>query len=190
MREHTVGSLMVPISEYATVPHTATLCEAVRALDRAQAAYHRSYYHHRAVLVLDEEGKAVGKLSQMDLVRALDPDIGRKLGKNSLARFGISDAYLEFTMDRYGWLNRPLRELCVEAGNRKVSDCMYSPSEDEYVNLDATLQEAVHRLFLGERHSLLVMDDDVLVGVLRLTDVFSTLTGIMKDVCGERCKEE
>ncbi len=185
MKEHTAGSLMVPLTEYATVPHTATLCEAVRALDRAQDSYDRSYYHHQAILVLDDDGKPVGKVNQRDMVRALDPDIGRNLGKNALARFGISDAYLEFTMDRYGWLSRPLRELCLEAANRSVTDCMHTFAEDEYVSRDATLQEAAHRLVLGVRHSLLVMEDDVLVGVLRLTDVYSILQDIMKECCEE-----
>ena len=42
-----VKDLMVPISEYATVPVGATLFEAVLALEEAQLNFDRSKYQHR-----------------------------------------------------------------------------------------------------------------------------------------------
>ena len=39
MKTQTIKNLMVPLSEYATVPLDATLLDAVVALEKAQAAF-------------------------------------------------------------------------------------------------------------------------------------------------------
>jgi CBS domain containing-hemolysin-like protein len=54
LKNYRVKDLMVPISEYATVPEEATLYEAVLALEKAQEQYQHSLYSHRAVLILDK----------------------------------------------------------------------------------------------------------------------------------------
>jgi CBS domain-containing protein len=181
MKSITVGSLMVPLASYATVPHTATLAEALQVLERARSAFDPSRYPHRAVLVVDDDGKVIGKLSQMDVIRALDPDIGQKLGEDALARFGIDDDFIEEAMDRFGWLNRPLRDLCREAGRRNVAECMHRPPRGEFIQRDHHLREAVYRVLIGHCHSLLVAEGDDVVGILRLTDVFDALARVVKE---------
>ena len=49
---------------------------------------------------------------------------------------------------------------------------MYTPTEAEHVDIDATLDEAIHQLIIGSHQSLLVTEGGRVVGVLRLTDVF------------------
>jgi len=49
---------------------------------------------------------------------------------------------------------------------------MYKPTEGEYINVSATMDETIHQLIIGKHHSLLVTDGSVIVGVVRLTDVF------------------
>ncbi len=73
MKNYIVKDLMVPISEYATVPEEATLYESVLALEKAQEQFQQSRYSHRAVLVLDKNKRVIGKLSQMDFLCALEP---------------------------------------------------------------------------------------------------------------------
>ena len=68
METYKVKELMVPISEYATVNRGATLYEAILALEKAQEEYDHSKYRHRAVLVLDQTGKVIGKCSPMTRV--------------------------------------------------------------------------------------------------------------------------
>jgi CBS domain containing-hemolysin-like protein len=55
LKNYLVKDLMVPISEYATVPETATLYEAVLALEKAQEAYQQSRYSRKAVALQQEE---------------------------------------------------------------------------------------------------------------------------------------
>lgn len=57
-----------------------------------------------------------------------------------------------------------------------------TPTEDEYIDEDASLDEAIHQLVMGNRQSLLVKEGrgkDV-AGVLRLTDVFAHVFQMMK----------
>ncbi len=62
MKTQTINNLMVPLSEYATVPVDATLLDAMVVLDKSQAAFDQTRYRHRAVLVLDEDNQVVGKI--------------------------------------------------------------------------------------------------------------------------------
>jgi len=59
---------------------------------------------------------------------------------------------------------------------------MHAPTQGEHVAEDATLNEAVHRLIVGRHQSLLVTRGEEIVGVLRLTDVFSKICDFIK-VC-------
>ena len=73
MQNLTVKELMVPLAEYATVPEDATLYEIVLALEEAQQEFDQSRYRHRAVLVFDQKRQVIGKISQLDILKALEP---------------------------------------------------------------------------------------------------------------------
>jgi signal-transduction protein with cAMP-binding, CBS, and nucleotidyltransferase domain len=62
--------------------------------------------------------------------------------------------------------------MCGKAANLKVTDIMYSPSEGEYIEVEASLCEAIHMFVMGNHHSLLATRDKKIVGILRLSDVF------------------
>jgi CBS domain-containing protein len=179
-----VKEMMVAIKDYATVPEDATLSDAVLALEKAQAEFDQSRYRHRAVLVLDPQGKVVGKVSQMDLLKALEPKLDKLLDTKSLSRTGYTLSYLE-TLTRHGLWGKPLDDLCRKAADLLVKDFMYAPEKEEFIREDADLNEAVHQLVVGQHHSLLVTRGEEIVGVLRLTDVFKLVTERIK-----ACKQE
>ncbi|GAF88468.1 unnamed protein product, partial [marine sediment metagenome] len=77
MKTITVKELMVPLEEYATVSQEATLREAVLALEKAQMALDPSRHKHRAILVLDESGKVVSKITMKNILVALEPNYGK-----------------------------------------------------------------------------------------------------------------
>lgn len=183
MKSYTVKDLMVPLDEYATVSEEATLMEAVEALERAQQAFNQKRYKHRAVLVLDGKGRVVGKLSQHDLLKALEPNYEKmeKEWKVKLSRFGVGDLYIKNAVREFDLWQKPLQDLCGRATGVRAKDAMYTPGEGEYVDAEATMDEAVHRLIGGRHHSLLVTRGGAIVGVLRLTDVFETVNREMKE---------
>lgn len=180
MESYLVKDLMVPLTEYATVPDTATLFEAVLALEKAQEEYDHSKYHHRAILVYDQNKHVVGKVSQMDVLRALEPKYDEIQGESGLARYGFSKKFMKSMLEYYHLFDQPFEDICAKAGNISVTRIMSAFSEGEHVDETSSLDEAIHQLVLGHRQSLLVTRQDDIVGILRLTDVFAAVFHAMK----------
>ncbi len=178
--DKTVGSLMVPLSEYATVSEEATLHEAVLALEKAQAEFDQNRYRHRAILVLAEDGRVVGKVGQLDILRALEPKYGEMGDQIPLTRFGYSRKFMSSLLEKFQLWEMPMHEICRKSAGYKVRDMMQVPTEDEYIPETASLGEAIHTLVMGHHQSLLVTRAETIVGVLRLTDVFKEMTQIIK----------
>ena len=174
MKEIAVKDLMVPLEEYATVSEEATLYEAVMALEKAHEELDRSRFHylHRAILVLDKNNKVVGKISQLDALRALEPKYGEMGGTVTISRAGFSPQFLKSMMERYSIFAGTLKDICAMAAKLKAKDFMYTPGEGEYIEESAHLGEAIHQLVMGHHQSLLVTTGEQIVGILRLTDVF------------------
>jgi CBS domain-containing protein len=188
MKSYKVKDLMVPLSEYAVVQDDATLLDAVEALEKAQQAFDKERYRHRAVLVFDRNNHIVGKVSQHDVIRALEPNY-KKLeesghGHESLHRFGFSDKYIKSTMDQFSLWEKALENLCEKASQLIVKEIMYAPAEGEFVEENTTLDDAIHRLIIGHHHSLLVTSSRDIrepVGILRLTDVFEFVRNTLRE---------
>jgi CBS domain containing-hemolysin-like protein len=180
MKTIAVKELMVPLEDYATVSVDATLREAVLALERAQQALDASRHKHRAILVLDEDRKVVSKITMKDILVALEPNYGKLEGIDVLERSGYSpDLIKDMLEDNALWME-PLQFICERAAGLKLSDFIQAPSEDEYIDENATLGEATHQLIVQPYLSLLVISGDDVVGILRLSDVFAKICDIIK----------
>jgi CBS domain-containing protein len=177
---------MVPLAEYATVSEDATLYEAVLALEKAQESYEDKHtrYRHRAILVLDKDGDVVGKLSQLDVLKALEPKYQGLIESRGAQRFGLTKEFMRSMLQQYNLFAEPLADICRKAGEKNVKKFMYAPGEGEYVTENASMGEAVHQLIMGHHQSLLVTREKKIVGILRLTDVFAAVFHEMKGCFG------
>jgi len=175
VKDHKVKDMMVPLSEYATVSKDATLLDAVNALKKAQAGFDQTRYRHRAVLVYDDNKKIVGKLSQMDILRALEPKYDEMLSHKRSFGLGFTRKFQKSMLEQLRLWDAPMEHICQKAAGKKVSTFMYTPEDEEIVSSDASLNEAIHQLVIGHHQSLLVMEKNDIVGILRLTDVFSAI---------------
>jgi CBS domain-containing protein len=181
MKNVTVKEIMVPLSEYASVNEEATLMDAVLALEKAQQAFDASRYQHRAVLVLNSSGKVAGKISQIDVLRALEPKYGEMQGSHGIVgHMGFTKSFMKQIFRAYNLWDNPLDDICRKGCERKVKDFMHTPKEGEYVEEIATMDEAIHQLVMGHHQSLLVTKGESVAGILRLTDVFSAVVGKLK----------
>ena len=179
MKTINISDLIVPIEAYATVQQDATLLEAVLALERAQKTLDPSRHKHRAILVLDSSGKVVAKITMKDILVALEPNYGKIEGSDILARSGYSSDLIQAMLkDNALWVE-PLQFFRERATELKVSDFIRPPSEAEYINVTATLGEAINQLIVCPYLSLLVTRDDDVVGILRLSDVFSRICEVI-----------
>ena len=172
MKTKTVKDLMRPLSEYRTISTEANLYQAAEALDHAQQEFEQNPKIHKILLISDEKGEIVGKVSQLDVLRFLEPK-GKPVGSSGLlSRFGVSDQYLKPMFNQCKFWDKPLIDICRNAGQLKVKKLIHAPAPGEFVEEDASLTEAVHQLALEHHQSLLVTRGNKIVGVLRQTDVF------------------
>jgi CBS domain-containing protein len=181
MKTIAVKDLMVPLSEYATVPETASLYEAVLALEQAQEEFDHTKYRHRGILVLNRDGHVVGKIGQLDVLRALEPNYSEIQSSSGFSRLGFTKKFMQSMLESYHLWASPLRDIAAKADTIPVSAFMYAPIEGEYVEETAGLDEAIHQLVMGHHQSLLVTRDKAIVGILRLTDVFAAVFHIIKE---------
>jgi CBS domain-containing protein len=180
MKTITVKELMVPLEEYATISREATLRDAVLALEKAQLTLDPLRHKHRAILVLDESGKVVSKITMKKILIALEPNYGKVEGIEVLERSGYSPDLIKGMLENNALWAEPLQFFCKRASRLKVSDFIQVPSEDEYIDENATLGEAIRQLIAYPYHSLLVTSADEVVGILRLSDAFTKVCDIIK----------
>jgi CBS domain-containing protein len=183
VKAYSVKELMVPLSEYATVNEDATLYDAVLALEKAQENFEDKHtrYRHRAILMLDKNGHVVGKLSQLDVLKALEPKYQDMIQGEGSHRFGFTKKFMRSMLEDYSLFANPLDDICRKAGRQPVKNFMHTPTEGEYISEEATLEVAIHQLIMGQHQSLLVTREREIVGILRLTDVFAAVFHKMKE---------
>ena len=172
MHTKTVKDIMTPVSEYDTISQEASLHEAAQALDEVQREYEKNPKRHRMLLITDANGMIVGKLSKLDVMRALEPRRKPIEEAKSLSRFGVSSEYLKPMFDLCGFWGKPLIDICTESGNLQVKRLIETLLKGELIDEDATLPQAIHQMAIEHYHSLLVTRNNEIVGILRQTDLF------------------
>lgn len=180
MKTYKIEDLMVPLSEYASVPEGATLFDAVLALEKAQKAFDPAKYPHRAILVLGKKGAVIGKISQHSALKALEPQYLKMASSSTVVQYGFSVQFLKDLQDQYSLLDGPLENICQKAAEMKVDTFMSRLTEGEFIEASASLNQAIHLLVMGHHQSLLVKKGKDVIGILRLTDVFNAVFNVMK----------
>ena len=179
-----VKDFMVPLSDYATISIGSTLYEAVLALENIEKDKNvdQSVHPHWIVLVLDKNGEVIGKMSQLNVVKALEPITEQTETVDRISKFGFSSSFVAAIREEsfqngnardYVYTNPVIMDM-------KVEDFMQNLVENEFIDENTSLNSAAHQLTVRNRLSLLVTREDKVVGVLRLSDVFSALIEAMK----------
>ncbi len=177
MEHNIVKDLMVPLTGFVAISEDDSLFDAVQALEKAFDTDKGMKFQRGAVLVSGKDGEVVGKVSQLDIIRALEPKYDKLDNARSMTRFGFNQKFIGAMLKQFNLWDKPLDEICRKAVRIKVKQFMYTLTEGEYVEQDAQLNEAVHKLVIGSHQSLLVTQEKKIIGILRLRDVF-------KEVCG------
>jgi CBS domain-containing protein len=174
METQSVSDLMVPVSTRSTVTPETTLQEAVTAFDRAGQAGTERGHAPRNVLVVDGGGRPLGKLSELDILRSLEPAY-RHIGDLRTTNLsGMSSSFLRSMLQGFNLWQDPLGALCEKAAEIHVGDIEYTAISDPVLHENDPLSMAIHLMVTGRHESLLVMDaeGEKPVGVLHRSDVF------------------
>jgi Mg2+/Co2+ transporter CorB len=174
-----VKDVMVPLSEYRSIPADMGLADAVAQLEDALEEYGTSPRRLQGLLVKDKTGKVVGKLSPLDLIMALEPTYKKLYNEDGFSSMGISREEIRKQVESLGLWRDPLLSICQRAAVTPVSEIMYTPAQGETVAEDATLAQAMHQLLVGFHQALLVMRGDEIVGVLRLEEVYQRVADLL-----------
>jgi len=180
-----VKDLTLSLTEYAVVDESATILDALRALDESQAALPPGRQPHRAVLVRDRHGTIVGKLHHFAFLRALMIQRRGVFEGEMLDRAGVGDDLLSASVQTLGLLTGDLVDVCVRARRVCVRE-VYTPATAS-IEEHASLAEATTAFVQHQTLSLLVLRGGHTVGILRLSDLFDELARqIKQDACAEQ----
>ncbi|SPD75838.1 CBS domain-containing protein [uncultured Desulfobacterium sp.] len=180
MQDIKVKERMVPLNDYATVKEDATLYDAVLALESAQKGIEPGREKHAAVLVCDNNGKVIGKLTRWSILRGIEPQYKHIGDLKETSRFGFSPDFIKSMLTNYGLFRTALQDLCKKAAEVNVKDLMQTLSDMEYIDENATIDQAIHQLVMGHLASLLVTRGGDIIGILRLSDVFNEVCAQVK----------
>jgi CBS-domain-containing membrane protein len=170
MSDKTVKDLMVPLDEYPVVPKEASLVEVVSALDEGQKRVPEGKQPYRAVLVVDDQNKIVGKIGQLAFLAALEPKYNLIGDRDKLQTAGLSPEIVSLVMDHYRFFEDSLDDICQRRSTLTAADAMHPLSES--VEESATIFEAIHKIVMWQQLSLLVTRGDQVVGLIRLSDLY------------------
>lgn len=172
MEASTVREFMLPIADHATISEKATLQEAAVAFEKAFQGSNPQA--RNVVLVLNGSGEPIGELSDLDVLRALEPGYKAIGDLRSTSLSGLNTEFLTTMLQQYNLWQDPLGALCQKAAAIRVEEVDYKPVSGQYVTEDSPLNQAIHLLVVGQHESLLVMGTggQGLVGVLHRRAVF------------------
>ncbi|MFP4315734.1 MAG: CBS domain-containing protein [Desulfovibrionales bacterium] len=169
MEKRKVKEFMVPLGEYANVGMEATVLEAIQALSKKKDT--SGQHKHTTVLVMDENGTFVSRLTLLDLMAGLEPKY-RQISEINLNRFGYSRDFLQTMLKDYNLWEHSLEDACKGIPTTKISAILPKLEKGEYISANATLDIAVHQMIMTRFHSLLVTEGEVVVGIVRSIDLF------------------
>jgi len=183
MEKMNVRELMVPTDRFPKISCEAPFYDALLTLEETQKKYLAGESDQRILLVEDEDGKVVGKISPIDLIRGLEPNYEKIEVGQDLARFGLGYT-LTSMRQQYRLWQTPFSDLCRKARDVKIKDFIHKASvEERAVQADDSLAKAFDWFVMGRHDSLFVFEGKKLVGLLRFSDVYKKVSNTMKE-CG------
>lgn len=173
MKRIKVKELMIPISEFPTVREDSTLYDVVLALSETQRRIPDDRDRYHAVVVLNDQNLALGKVDSTQMILGLESGYKQIGDLKAISHTGFTPEFIKSMITRYDLWQGSLTDVCRKAFQVKVGDIVEPPVEGEYIEEEASLDEGIHQLVMGGYQSLLVRRKERIVGIFRLSDVFS-----------------
>jgi len=166
MEEKHVKDLMIPIEDYAVISEDATIGDALRVMSEMSEKLSQKQYKHQAIQVQDAKGNIVGRLTQADILKGLEPKY------KDISGSYISPFMKEKVTDMMAMLpDKTFIQRCKAQRHKRVREFMTTVSFS--IDENETISHALHIMLISNHRSLLVTrEGKEPVGVLRLTDVY------------------
>ena len=161
---------MTHIADYKTINEDKTLYDVFQILEAETSS---GKPEHRDLIVLDSAGDFKGKVTMLDIFKALEPNY-KKLDTNITNGTFTKDYILKAIKDFNLWLE-PVKNLCERGSGIKISNVMHTPKEHEYVDEEDSLEKALHEYVTGVHQPLIVRQGDQVTGILRFEDLYEVI---------------
>ncbi len=181
MFEKKIRDIMIPLEKYAVVSKESTLRETVAILQRSYCELESGMCTEagpRTVFVVDDKNNLLGILDFRTILKALIPEIGGGLTKK-LEALGISVTYAEQGTPSLDEARADFFARAQRNAQTKVTDIMLKIKGT--IQSDADILDALKLTFKNKITKLPVYDGDVLVGVVRDTDLFLAVAEILNE---------
>jgi hypothetical protein len=132
---------------------------------------------HRDAVVVDKEGKFAGKVTMIDIFRALEPNY-KKINLGEIVQGGkgeLTEEMIEAAYKGFDFWVAPSKTICDRGAEKNVSEVMHVPSAGEYIMEEDSVEKALHLYVLGAHQPLIVKRGETVTGMLRFGDVFEVI---------------
>ena len=170
MKKIFVKALMIPISNYVTVKESDTLVGVLEALESAREANARA---HRDAIVVDTDGTFLGKVTMIDIFRALEPNYKKKAGSSRTGT--LTSAFVMKAVKEFNLWTEPEQTICQRGSKKTVAEVMHTPQSVEFLQEDDTLEKALNLYVMDVHQPLIVKNGETVTGVLRFGDMFEVV---------------
>lgn len=181
MEKMKVSELMRPIDKFLKISFDATFADAVDALEKAEKDFLAGRVPQKILLVYDESGKVVGKISPVDIVQGLEPNYESFDALKNMPRYHTPASTIEFMKESLRLWEKPLAELCRKATEVKIENFVKAQTSDHILKPDDTMDTAIHLFVVGRHDSLFVKDHRAIVGVLLFSDTYLKIVQTMHE---------
>ncbi len=176
-----VKDLMIPIEQYPTIDKNATMLDAILTLKKAQEKASPELPPFRAVLVLDENKKVIGKVGHFAFLKGLEPKYQDLFDIDKLSRARLSSNFIESLFEKFAlWQETPL-DLCSTASKIRISEIMQPIAE--HVEEEESIAKTIHKIIMWQCLSVLVVRGDEVVGILRTSDIYQAIENYITTEC-------
>jgi hypothetical protein len=178
MNNKTAENLMVPLDEYPVVDTSATVLDAVIRLEESRRSTETGRQPFQAVLIADDDGRIIGKLGQLTLLKTLLPGRRISIDQDTLDKAGVGDVILETALDHMRAFQGEFTDMCRGAASMPVRQVMHPIRE--HIDIKASIGEIIRRMVEWQTLSLLVTDSNRPVGLVRLSDLCDAVIAEMR----------
>ena len=175
-----VMQLMRAIEQFPRISSGATFMDAVAALEKADEKFKAGEAPERILLVYDEDGKIRGKLSPIDVVKALEPEYIDLNPVKKSPHFRLLEMSLTSMNEQLRQWHKPLADLRQKADTIKIKDFIKKPSANQMVNANENVDAAFYLFMVGRHGSLFVQDGGKIVGLMLFSDLYRRIKEALK----------
>ena len=170
MKDIHVKEVMIPIPNYVTVKKENSLIDVLQTLETGRT---ENEHAHRDAIVVNDDGAIIGKVTMMDIFRALEPNY-KKIDKEQSKGFLSSKFIMKAVKDFNLWME-PMQDVTERGKKLKVADVMHIPEKVEYIEESDTLEKALNQYVMGVHQPIIVRNGEKVTGILRFGDVFEII---------------